>query len=1208
MSTRQDQIIRFGIEVVNNKELLAIAQNLEAIAKAGGDAAPEAQKLLDELTNIAKLGSQATGLAGLRAQLHETGDALALAKIKAAELQAQFDKAGAPTAALTKQLTAAKNSVAALEAQFNAQTAGITKTENALAAAGISTKNLDAAQRQIAQSLTNTAAAGAEFAAKVGNAAKETEKAVGVFGRLREIGGHVGESLKTAGEHALEFGKHLLEISGVAAVVTSALAALTGERLFEKGLEQADKFEEAITKVGIATGTTGEKLEKLGQSAKDAAEKTGVSGTEAAEALLRLAKGAGSAEAAVAQLQPTLVLAQAAQINAAQAADILSTALAEFGLQATDSQRVIDLFAKTASVSKSDLADLSDSFGKIAPDAKAAGASIEETAALLAALADNGVRGKKATADLQQVFQQLADTSSPLSKKLFDLGLNGQDLSTVLQKLSGNSQLAESVFRALGTTGSSALRALVSAAPDLQRVSGLIKDNAGAAQTLADTLDKELGGAFEQFKAAFNDAAREFSEPLLKPLAEQFAAAREQIISFTKSADFKNIAQSIANFVSGAVKSLREFFANIDFSKAAKSISDFTGSANDSFKSFSSGLSGVGAVASAVSNSVALVFHTLQGVIGAVVSSSAEFVARAADVIFIAKKVTGASAEALQAAKDQADNLHRTAEELKQRTTEAFQAAGKNIENLATAINKSGAESGKAAPQIKAVGEAAKESAEGHNAAAAAAEKHGEAVAGLPPKLKIFGDSTGEATKHTKELNQALGDLDLIKLQSEFKSTADGAVRAFELIVKAQQSGVLSVEDVRRAYASMAAKIREAAEFGDAEAKQRAEDLIAEKGLLVDLGDSYDHLAAQQRHAAEAADIAAANASTAASIAADRMAAAADKAKNWGTETERAAGALESAASDGGASLAKLDEALANTRAGFLSISEAAAKAFDSRLVGDFFSAFDSTGIGFARVIQGMNEAAAATTKEIEQQRTALAQEIAGIDELGAAGQTNFGAFGDAAGGAAERMRGLADLIAQGKYQMGLLGQQDLGPLQQALEAAAARADQLAQAASNAVQSIADKARAAQDEIDQLLGNQTGIEDRRHEKAIRDIQEEAKIGGASAARAAEDAINKENQLHALKIKNLQEQQKKASGDSGSGGGSPSPSPTPSGGGGGRVFFGNDSPVTVNVHLDAGVVATEEGLNKLAAKITRPVIKEIGNIHSRTVGPIDNVFK
>lgn len=165
MATRQDQILRYGIDVSSNKPLLDIAVGLDKIVESGGPAAEEARQLGEQLKLLAEQGGIAKSLVADKAALQELGDNLALAKLKVAALQTQFDATEAPTAAMSRALAAAAGNVQKLELEYNRLGASITAGDNALRAAGVDVNNLDAAQRGLQASITATSAKAAQLTA-----------------------------------------------------------------------------------------------------------------------------------------------------------------------------------------------------------------------------------------------------------------------------------------------------------------------------------------------------------------------------------------------------------------------------------------------------------------------------------------------------------------------------------------------------------------------------------------------------------------------------------------------------------------------------------------------------------------------------------------------------------------------------------------------------------------------------------------------------------------------------------------------------------------------------------------------------------------------------------------------------------------------------------------------------------------------------------
>jgi len=164
---------------------------------------------------------------------------------------------------------------------------------------------------------------------------------------------------------------------------------------------------------------------------------------------------------------------------------------------------------------------------------------------------------------------------------------------------------------------------------------------------------------------------------------------------------------------------------------------------------------------------------------------------------------------------------------------------------------------------------------------------------------------------------------------------------------------------------------------------------------------------------------------------------------------------------------------------------------------------------------------------------------VGNINAVGAAGSKNFGEFGSDATKAAARMGQLADAIKSGNYEIGILGQQDLQPLLQALEAAKQRAEAAAQAAEQAKQKFNDLAQSIHDELLQQQGDEKALEDERHQKRLDDLKAEAQAANELDSQAYRQAVSDENALHALKDKNIADnaaKQKQSSQSQGGGSG------------------------------------------------------------------------
>jgi tape measure domain-containing protein len=270
MATRQDQILRFGVEVASDPGLLKVATDLEAITKAGGEAAPAAQALLDQLRKLAEQNATAGGLPAMKAELVELGDAFTTARLKVEQLEAQFDASDAPSARLTAQLEKARASVAGLQAQFNQQQASVTAAENALAGAGISTENLDASQRALRASLAATAAEGGILAASFKESSAAAKEQAASFSEVTEKSGFLrGAIEQISGLLKVFVGFFVLE--KVKEDILGVMA--TGDKFAKFGVDfanafgSAEKGREAFARVKELAETVPLSLEQVAAAA-----------------------------------------------------------------------------------------------------------------------------------------------------------------------------------------------------------------------------------------------------------------------------------------------------------------------------------------------------------------------------------------------------------------------------------------------------------------------------------------------------------------------------------------------------------------------------------------------------------------------------------------------------------------------------------------------------------------------------------------------------------------------------------------------------------------------------------------------------------------------------------------------------------------------------------------------------------------------------
>ena len=184
-------------------------------------------------------------------------------------------------------------------------------------------------------------------------------------------------------------------------------------------------FEQEMSKVQAVSGATAEEFAALSQNAKDLGASTMFSAREVATLQTEFAKLGFSAKEITKVTGATLALAQASGSDLARSAEVAGSTLRAFGLDASETGRVTDVMAASFSTSALDMETFANSMKFVAPVAKSAGMSIEETSAMLAVLANAGIKGSQAGTSLRRIISEIGASGKPTSEALKDLAAQG---------------------------------------------------------------------------------------------------------------------------------------------------------------------------------------------------------------------------------------------------------------------------------------------------------------------------------------------------------------------------------------------------------------------------------------------------------------------------------------------------------------------------------------------------------------------------------------------------------------------------------------------------------------------------------------------------------------------------------------------------------------------------------------------------------------
>jgi TP901 family phage tail tape measure protein len=313
-----------------------------------------------------------------------------------------------------------------------------------------------------------------------------------------------GAQLKKFGQSAKSVGKNLLAM-GTAAAVPLALSA-----------KSFAEFDDKMRAVKAITGSTAEDFEKLTAEAKRLGSTTRFSASEAAEGMRFLGMAGFNTEQIMKGLPSVLALAAAGAVELGMAADIVSDVGSAFGLTADEAGRVADVIATTATSANTSIEMMGESFKHVAPIAKAAGQTIEETSAAIGLLGNSGIKASSAGTQLTEILAAMGGKSTAglkalgvevknvdgTTRPLLDVM---RDVGDATRNMDGLDRL-NTMMTLFGTRGGKAAIILADAGNAADEMRGKMANAEGKAAKMAATMEGGIGGAFRSMKSAVEGA------------------------------------------------------------------------------------------------------------------------------------------------------------------------------------------------------------------------------------------------------------------------------------------------------------------------------------------------------------------------------------------------------------------------------------------------------------------------------------------------------------------------------------------------------------------------------------------------------------------------------------------------------------------------------------------------------------------------------
>lgn len=404
-------------------------------------------------------------------------------------------------------------------------------------------------------------AKGAEKADKVlkdlGDSAEKTTR------RTKRLTGATTQASTATNKLAKDTSNLQRQVSGLA---TAYLGLATAQR----AVTTAADFGEAaqtVRAIGEAAKATEADLASLRNQSRQLGAETRFTATQAAEAQVNLLRAGLQANEVLLASANVLNLATAAQLELSRAAEITAITLKQFGISATESERVTDVLVATSNSAATTVEQLADGLKFAGPVAAGFGASLEEVSAAMGVLSNAGLQATLAGTGLRGVFAVLSRPTDRATRRIEllakasgqlveDFDITRRSLREVFEAFQEAQAGPEDLLQIFGRLQAPAALALTRGAQELERFEDRLSGVTGEAQTTADTINDSLRGDILALQSALQELILSVDEGVgpsfrgfVQFLTEVSRALAADTDAFTKYSTAAKLAANAIKFL-----------------------------------------------------------------------------------------------------------------------------------------------------------------------------------------------------------------------------------------------------------------------------------------------------------------------------------------------------------------------------------------------------------------------------------------------------------------------------------------------------------------------------------------------------------------------------------------------------------------------------------------------------------------------------------
>lgn len=346
-------------------------------------------------------------------------------------------------------------------------------------------------------------------------------------------------AMNTMGNGAIKVGRSVTSVGDTMTKRVTAPIALGFAAAGKAAISfnsQIDAMGPLLTNGGAVTAKYRAQLDQMAASSKKWAVQYGVSTTEINNGMSELVKRGFTTNQVLGSMPSILDATKASGEDMGTVMNATASIVEQFGLKTNstagtmkNTQMVTDSLTYAANATAAGFGDMSEAMSYVGPQAKAAGMSVQQTAAAIGELSNKGIEGQKAGTALRGILTSLVKVTPNASKAFKSMGLSASDLKKDSNDLPAlidditegtkgwdKADRNKAIATAFGRENQSAMNALLeTGSGKLRALTKATEESGGATKKVAEDMMKTPAERLKRLQQQFEVMGISLGEKLM---------------------------------------------------------------------------------------------------------------------------------------------------------------------------------------------------------------------------------------------------------------------------------------------------------------------------------------------------------------------------------------------------------------------------------------------------------------------------------------------------------------------------------------------------------------------------------------------------------------------------------------------------------------------------------------------------------------------